>query len=132
MLYNRVERDFRLATEDWRAALSNQRKAINEVLDSLPDPLEDTLPNGWQAMYENAHTLLLNAAATEAEAWDKVSTTKKAYITTVDIYQHASDIAKRLANGALTSDDVKFVCDAYNSQELITLRSSKDNNVIAK
>ena len=132
MLYNRAERDFRLATEDWRAALSNQRKAINEVLDNIPDPLDGPLPNEWQTMYENAHTLLLNAAATEAEAWDKVNTTKKAYITTVDIYQHASDIAKRLANGTLTSDDVKFVCDAYNSQELIALHTSKDTDVIDK
>ena len=115
MLYNRIEREFRLATEDWRAALSAQRKAINEILDSLPDPLEDTFPDGWQTMYENAHTLLLNAAATEAEAWNKVSAAKKAYITTVDVYRYASDIAKRLANGALTSVDVKFVCDAYNS-----------------
>ena len=132
MLYNRTERDFRLATEDWRVALTDQRKAINEVLDSLPDPLEDTLPNGWQAMYENAHTLLLNAAVTEVEAWDKVSTAKKAYIKTVDVYRCASDIAKRLANGTLTSEDVKFVCDAYNSQELIALHTTKDTDVIDK
>lgn len=132
MVYSKAEREFRLATEDWRAILFAQRRAINEVLDTLPDPLEDVIPSGWQALYENAHTSLLNMAADEAEAWNKVHLASQEYKTSTDLYKNATDLAKRLVNGTLTSEDVKFVCDAYNSQELLALRTSKDTDVIDK
>ena len=134
MYINKYERPLRLAIEEYRQTLSDLRRVITEQLNDLLDPLEDQLPNNIRSITEDIYRAVIDKIQNVSDAY-------AALMKAVEQYEDAATkaidtqlLVNRIMSGALTYEDVRMIIDAYNSQEIQTLRkgSSADDDVIKK